>query len=152
MREEIVDIVAWAVTQLQQNTFDTKQFDWLEEKGFTPKEISIAFSWLSDNIATKIPNELVLAITNPPNSFRIFTAEEKDFFSEEAYKTITKFMAIGLIRSFHIDIILDKAETIGLYKINNDFVLKFVAYFMLDIPTPDENLIRFNFCGNESIN
>jgi uncharacterized protein Smg (DUF494 family) len=152
MRERIVDIVTWAVIQMQQNKFDKSQLNSLEEKGFTPKEISIAFSWLSDKFDTQTPNEFILAITNPPQSFRVFTDEEKSFFTDEAYSTIIKLMSAGLIRHFHIDMIIEKAEMVGLYKINNDMVRQFVAYYMFDVPTPAENTIRFNFCGNESVN
>ena len=152
MRERIVDIIAWAVTQMQQDKLNKKELDILLEKGFSQKEISIAFSWLSDKFDTKVPNELILSITHPPNSFRFLTKEERNFFTDDAYNTIMKFVSIGLIRSFHIEMIMEKVLSLGLYEINNDLVRQFVAHYMFDVPTPDENLVRFNFCGNESIN
>jgi len=152
MREKIVDIVVWAVTQIQQNSFDKEQYLLLEEKGFTPKEMSIAFSWLSNKLNTKTPNELALAISSPLRSIRFFTEEEMYFFTAEAYNTIIKLMAVGIIRSYHIDMLIEKAEAIGLCQITNDIVRQFVAHYMFDVPLPEENFIRLNLCGNESIN
>jgi len=152
MREKIVDIVVWAVTQIQQDKFDKTQYLLLEQKGYTPKEMSIAFSWLSDRLSAKTPNELVLAITSPLRSFRYFTEDEMYYFTAEAYNTVIKLMSVGLIRAYHIDMIIEKAESMGLQSINNDMVHSFVAYYMFDIPLPEENVTRLNLCGNESIN
>jgi uncharacterized protein Smg (DUF494 family) len=150
--ERIVDIVAWAVVQIQQDRFDTEQLFQLEKAGFTPKEISIAFSWLSEKINTKIPNEVSVAIVNPSHSYRFFTDEEKEFFTDEAFNNIIKFMSFGLIKPEHLDIIFERADALGLKKVTNELVRQFVAFFIFDVPHPNEHIARFNLSGDESIN
>ena len=151
MSEKLVDIVTWAVTQMQQDKIDKKQLKLLEQAGFSPKEISIAFSWLSDKMDIDKPAKLDI-VMEPQQTFRIFNDAEKEFFTEEAYNNVIKLMAVGLIRPYHLEIIFDKAKSLGFYKISNDMVRQFIAFFIFDVPLPDENLVRFNFCGNESIN
>ncbi len=150
--ERIVDVVAWAVAQIQQERFDAEQFFSLEKAGFTAKEISIAFSWLSEKINTKLPNEVSVAMVTPSHSYRFFTDEEKDCFTEDAFNNITKFMSLGLIKPAHLDIIFERADALGLHKVTNELVRQFVAFFVFDVPHPDENFARFNLSGDESIN
>ncbi|MCL2039678.1 MAG: DUF494 domain-containing protein [Bacteroidetes bacterium] len=150
--ERIVDIVAWAVAQIQHDHFDAEQFYMLERAGFTPKEISIAFSWLSEKINTKIPNEVSVAMASPSQSYRYFSDEEKECFTEEAFNNITKFMSLGLIKPGHLDIIFDRASILGLKKVTNELVRQFVAFFIFEAPHPNENFARFNLSGDESVN
>ena len=152
MSKKIVDVVAWAVGILQQENFDGVDIFAMMEKGFTSKEISIAFSWLSSKINTKELNEVALSVVNPPQSFRFLTEEEKNLFTEEGYNTIKKLISVGLIKSWHLDMIFKRAEYFGHYKINDEAIRQFVAFFIFDIPYPEENIVRLNFDGDESIN
>jgi uncharacterized protein Smg (DUF494 family) len=107
---------------------------------------------MAEQFENKKPNELMFSLVNPSKSFRIFSEEEKKVLTEEAHKTIITLLSLGIIRSAHVDMIMEKAESIGFKKITNDMVRQFVAYYMFDVPTPDEVSVRYSLCGNENIN
>ena len=151
MHERILDVIVWTVSQLKHND-DIQSLEQLTEKGFTKQEISIAFSWIAEQFENKKPNELIFSLVKPSDSFRIFSEEEKKFFTEEAYTTILKLLSLDIIRPDHIEYIIEKANDLSFKKITDDMVRQFVAHYMFELDPSHDAYTRYSLSGNESIN
>ena len=152
MNEKVVDVIIWIVTQLKANKLDNVRLENLLKSGFTEKEISTAFSWILEKLESKQPNELMMLQIFPSKSFRVFHDTEKAFFTKDAFTSIVRLLSIGLMSNEHLEIMIDKAETFGFSKINDEMVKQYVAAFMFDVPPPNHTGSRVTLNCYDSIN
>jgi uncharacterized protein Smg (DUF494 family) len=152
MNGKIVDVIVWSLSNLKEDTLTRQTVNALVDKGFTDKEISTAFSWISEKLQTYEPNELIMQQVFPAKSFRIFNEIERSYFSKDSYSKLIQMLTIGLIRSEHIDMLLERAEYFGYKEITTDMINTFVASYVFDVPSLEYRGNRYTLTGYECIN
>lgn len=154
MSEKIVDIVAWTLEMLQHNhnLNDTVVVKQLLQHGFAVKDISVAFSWILEQLQNDRITNLKVSMASQNGSFRIFSREEEKAFTKDAFSTITKLLSAGVILAPHVEIIFEHLQNTNITKIDNKMVQDIVIQLMFDIPMIEDNNVRYSLYGNESIN
>lgn len=153
MNENIIDIIAMTIADFQtKGKTKTMAMKAMRSRGFSDKEISIAFSWLADKLDKKFPSELVDLQTHTERAFRLFDAEEQEYFTPNAYNDLIRYISIGLIGSEHIDIMLEKINMFMVSKITSKMLKQFIASYIFDAPFPEQTGSSSQLSGNATIN
>lgn len=115
----IMEIVLYLVGEMQDRKeladIDTST---LETLGYTPMEISTAFSWLFDKVARSMTEEALYTSAKPFSaagrmSFRPFHEVEHSLLSREARGFLLQLREIGLIGDGELEMIIDRLWYLG---------------------------------------
>lgn len=152
MQERIIEIIIFLISELHQKRELTfSDFNALLELGFTNSEISTALSWLIDK--SEINNDKII---NAPiyfeNSFRILNENEKDIFTKEAWGKILQMNTLGLMPNEYIEMMIDKAESLGLKDINEEQLKHFIASTVFNLQFKDMYGSRLMLNSDDTIN
>jgi uncharacterized protein Smg (DUF494 family) len=112
MQERIIEIIVYLVNEMRNNKslgeIDVKV---LEEGGFTPAEIGVAFSWLFDRLA--VNDEIVSQSSRGERSYRILHDVEKMVISPEAQGYLIQLRELGILSDAMVETVIDRAMISG---------------------------------------
>ena len=108
MREKIVEIIVYLMSELRNNIpLGDIDLSVLTNSGYTPTEISTAFSWLYEKI--NLGENLVTEISkSSPHSHRVLHDAERMVFTPEAYGYLIQLRELRLITEADIETVIDR--------------------------------------------
>jgi uncharacterized protein Smg (DUF494 family) len=108
MREKIVEILVYLMGELRNNIpLGEIDLSVLTNSGYTPTEISTAFSWLYEKI--NLGENLVKGISkSSPHSHRVLHDAERMVFTPEAHGFLIQLRELGLISEEDIEAVIDR--------------------------------------------
>ncbi|HVN47310.1 MAG TPA: DUF494 family protein [Bacteroidota bacterium] len=132
MQERIVEIILYLVNELKSNKrLSDVDVSSLERDGYTPSEISSAFSWLFERLAV---GQLVIAPTaGNINSHRLLNDAEKMIVSPQAAGYLMQCQQLGIISNADIEAIVERIMTAGFSSVGLTEMKSFVASYLFDI-------------------
>ncbi len=108
MREKIVEIIVYLMGELR-NDIPLGEIDLsvLTNNGYTPTEISTAFSWLYEkiNLGESLAKEVG---KSSPHSHRILHDAERMVFTAEAFGYLIQLRELGLTTDEQIETVIDR--------------------------------------------
>ncbi len=96
------------VRQYQKSSID---INFLTKSGYTPAEISTAFSWLFDHIT--LGDDLIVGV-NSSHSHRIFHEVERLAIGSEAQGYLIQLRELGLITNDDVEVVIGRVMMSGL--------------------------------------
>lgn len=141
MKENVLDVLSY----LFDNYLD---LDWgvmgdentlvceLEQAGFPVQEIDKAFMWLGDLIDLDVKE--ISFISEPTNSFRIFTWEERAKLDLECQGMLIALEHDGFLDPIAREIIIDRALAIEVEKLTLSHFKRVIGLVMLNRSWSDE--------------
>ncbi len=108
MHERIIEIIAHVIAQMREvPNLNDVVVDELSAQGYTPTEISTAFSWLIDRMefADQVISNDDIANTV---SFRILDHRERSSLGAETFGYLLQMLQLGLISNEHLEILIDR--------------------------------------------
>ncbi len=132
MRERIVEIIVYLMGELQNNTpIGEIDLSVLTSNGYTPAEISTAFSWLYDRI--NLGENLITEVgKGSVHSHRVLHEAERMVFSPDAYGYLIQLREIGLIKEADIEAVIDRVMMAGYATAGMEEVKSIVASLLLE--------------------
>jgi uncharacterized protein Smg (DUF494 family) len=139
MQEKIVEILIHVLSEIQKTNKPLTEIDItaLEKKGYTPSEISTAFSWLVDRIQEKGETKN----NRQEHSFRILHAVEKEVISSEAFGYLLSLHELNLISDEELETIIERAMMSGFDKLDQEEI-RMIALSVLFDAAKSDNIIR----------
>ncbi|MFN8358408.1 MAG: DUF494 family protein [Candidatus Kapaibacterium sp.] len=154
MHERIIEIIALILAQLRRdNSLQSINLDEISKRGYTPAEISTAYSWLLDRFAHGV-TALSEIVNTEKQSFRILHQAERDAFSTEAWGELVEYHALGFLTNELIEEIITRIMISGIQKISGSTLKQLIAMMLLNstnhaIRSPGAQVM---LTGNETIN
>lgn len=152
MIERIIEIIVFVISELR-NHKDIADINLskLRDLGYTNSEISTAFSWLVDRVEFSEDLFSGSEITNK-NSFRMLHEAEKELFTDKALGEIIQLQSLGIIKSAHIELIIERAIMTEHDKIDSNALKSFVAHTIFSQNINPVGASRIMLNGSDSIN
>jgi len=153
MQERIIEIIVYLLAEFQQEKPE-ENYSELSQKlisrGYTENEINIAFSWISNHLqgeqADALP-ELNYANT----AVRVLHDLEKLVVSAEGYGYILQLWHLGLINENDVEIIIERALTVGTTNVTLEDIKSIVASIIFGPESSNSFDGYFFHQGNNSI-
>jgi Smg protein len=152
MRERIVEIIVYLMSELR-NDIPLNEIDLsvLTSHGYSPTEISTAFTWLYDKINTG--EKMVSHVSaSSPHSFRVLHDAERMVLSSEAYGYLIQLREIGLIAESDIESIIDRVMLAGYPVAGLAEVKSITAAVLLDNDDSYNTGSRIMLNNNDTVN
>ncbi|MBM4159506.1 MAG: DUF494 domain-containing protein [Ignavibacteria bacterium] len=131
MQERIVEIILFLVNELKSNKqLSEVDVSLLTDSGYTPTEISTAFSWLFERLS--IGQQLVSEERDTRLSHRVLHEAEKMIVTPEAYGYLLQCRQLGLLSNADIETIIEKIMAAGFSTVGVPEMKSFVAGVLLD--------------------
>ncbi len=131
MQERIVEIILFLVNELKSNKqLSEVDVSFLTDNGYTPTEISTAFSWLFERLS--IGQEIVSEERDTRLSHRVLHEAEKMIVTPEAYGYLLQCRELGLLSNADIETIIEKVMAAGFSTVGVAEMKSFVAGVLLD--------------------
>jgi len=131
MQERIVEIILFLVNELKSNKqLSEVDVSFLTDNGYTPTEISTAFSWLFERLS--IGQEIVSEERDTRLSHRVLHEVEKMIVTPEAYGYLLQCRELGLLSNADIETIIEKVMAAGFSTVGVAEMKSFVAGVLLD--------------------
>jgi uncharacterized protein Smg (DUF494 family) len=112
MRENIVDIIAYLMTELRSNhPINEHTVVRLNGKGYSQTEISTAFSWLADRAG--VQEFIATAIEGTSDSIRILHEFEKMFIEIDVYGYILQLWQLGVLSHTQVEEVIEQSIATG---------------------------------------
>ena len=132
MQERIIEIIVYLVNEMRNNKalgdIDVKA---LEEGGFTPAEISTAYSWLFDKLAAS--DQMAQHVERQlERSHRILHDVEKMVLAPEAHGYLIQLRELGIINDAMFESVIDRAMMSGYTKIGLEETRVIVASLVFE--------------------
>jgi len=126
MKEKVVELLILIMSEMHDNKpLAEIDLDELKERGFTPSEISTAFSWLMDH--TEGERTAPFRGSAAPGSRRLFHDAEKFVFSTEAQGYLIQARELGLLDDRDLETVIERAMMAGYEKLTVAEVRDIVA-------------------------
>ena len=108
MREKIVEIIVYLMGELRNNIpLGEIDLSVLTNNGYTPTEISTAFSWLYEKIS--LGENLAKEVgKSSPHSHRVLHDAERMVFTAEAFGYLIQLRELGLTTDEQIETVIDR--------------------------------------------
>lgn len=110
----------------------------LEEAGFDPKEISLAFDWLGE--LAEIERLAATLVNKPGNSIRVYAYEEESKLDMACRGYLHSLEAMGLVDACVREIIIDRAMAIEAESLSLQQFKRIIGLVMLNKAPQDEML------------
>lgn len=131
MQERIVEIILFLVNELKSNKqLSEVDVSFLTENGYTPTEISTAFSWLFERLS--VGQQLVSGETDTRLSHRVLHDAEKMIITPEGYGYLLQCRQLGLLTNADIETIIERIMAAGFSSVGGPEMKSFVAGMLLD--------------------
>ena len=153
MHERIIEIIALILAQLRRdNSLHSINLDEISKRGYTPSEISTAYSWLLDRFAHGVTS-LTDIVNTEKQSFRILHQAEREAFSKEAWGELVEYHALGFLTNEFIEEIITRIMISGIHQISGTTLKQLIAMMLLTTsnqahPSPGAQMM---LTGNETI-
>jgi uncharacterized protein Smg (DUF494 family) len=151
MREKIVEIIVYLMSELRNNTpLGEIDLSVLTNSGYTPTEISTAFSWLYEKI--NLGENLTTEISkSSPHSHRVLHDAERMVFTAEAYGYLIQLRELQLISEEDIETVIDRVmladyPTAGVHETKS-----IIASILLESDDSHNSGSRIMFNGKDTI-
>ncbi len=108
MHERIIEIIAHVIAQMgETRTINDVVVDELSAQGYTPTEISTAFSWLIDRMEF---GDQVISNDDIANSasFRILDGRERTAVGADTFGYLLQMLQLGLISNEHLEMLIER--------------------------------------------
>ncbi len=150
MKERVVEILVYLMFEIESNKrlSEIDVVD-LKEKGYTPSEISAAFSWLYDNFPVQDGRVTLQGIPSR-ESRRLLHDAEKLIMSTEAQGYLMQLYELGLIDNRDMEGVLERAITSGFEKLTIGEIQEIIAS-VLFAKSNRWNERRFAINNNDTI-
>ncbi len=132
MQEKIVEILVYLIAELQKNTpLGDIDLNVLSNKGYTPAEISAAFSWLYEKI--NVGDSIVTDVAKgSPHSHRVLHDAERMVILPDAYGYLIQLREIGLITDLDIELVIDRVMMSGYVAIGIEEIKTLVTFVLAE--------------------
>ena len=132
MKEKIVEIIVYLMSELRNNTpLNEIDLSVLTNSGYTPTEISTAFSWLYEKIdvAENLPAEVA---RRSAHSRRVLHDAERLVITPDAFGYLVQLREIGLVTEMDIEAVIDRIMMAGYMSVGIPEIKTLVAALMLE--------------------
>jgi len=131
MQERIVEIILYLVNELKSNKrLNDVDVSSLERDGYTPSEISSAFSWLFERIS--VGQALTSQTAGDSASHRLLNDAEKRVITPPAFGYLMQCQQLGIVSNLDVEAILERIMAAGFSSIGLTEVKSFVASHLFD--------------------
>lgn len=131
MQERIVEIILFLVNELKSNKqLSEVDVSFLTQNGYTPTEISTAFSWLFERLS--VGQQLVSGETDTRLSHRVLHDAEKMIITPEGHGYLLQCRQLGLLTNADIETIIERIMAAGFSSVGVPEMKSFVAGMLLD--------------------
>jgi uncharacterized protein Smg (DUF494 family) len=142
MHEKIVEIIVYLMTELRSNhpISETTVRD-LSNQGYTPTEISAAFSWLADKASLQEHEREV--VEAHPHSVRLLHEFEQMFISPEVYGYLLQLYQLSVVSHDQMEMIIERCMMSGMQPVDMDMAKSIVASLLFTstmFDTPGQRL------------
>ena len=151
MREKIVEIIVYLMGELRNNIpLGEIDLSVLTNNGYTPTEISTAFSWLyekftlGENLAKDVSK-------SSPHSHRVMHEAERSVFTNEAQGYLIQLRELGLIQDSEIETVIDRVMLADYASAGIQETKSIVASILLEGDSQRTSGSRMMFNGKDSI-
>jgi len=152
MRERIVEIIVYLMSELRNNTpLNEIDLSVLTSSGYTPTEISTAFTWLFEKISVG-ENVLSAVSQSSPHSHRLLHDAERMVLAPDAYGYLIQLREIGLISESDIESVIDRVMLAGYSVATMAEVKSITAAVLLDNDDSYNTGSRVMLNNNDTIN
>jgi uncharacterized protein Smg (DUF494 family) len=132
MQEKIVEILIYLIGELQKNTPIAEiDLSILSKSGYTPAEISTAFTWLYEKIE-RGENIIIDQSTRSPHSQRILHDAERMVITPEAFGYLIQMRELGIISDIDIEVIIDRVMMSGYFSVDVEEMKSQAAALVLE--------------------
>jgi uncharacterized protein Smg (DUF494 family) len=132
MQERIVEIILYLVNELKSNKrLSDVDVSSLERDGYTPSEISSAFSWLFERIS--VGQALMTPTAGDRASHRLLNDAEKNVINPQASGYLMQCQQLGIISNVDIEAIIERIMVAGFATVGLTEIKSFVASYLFDV-------------------
>ncbi len=150
MQERIVEIILFLVNEMKSNKqLSEVDVSFLTENGYTPTEISTAFSWLFERLS--VGHKLVLGEADTRLSHRVLHDAEKMIITPEGYGYLLQCRQLGLLTNSDIETIIERIMAAGFSSVGVPEMKSFVAGMLLDSDSPTGRSGRIALNSSDTI-
>ncbi len=137
--ERLIEILVYIATELSKK----KQIEEIDvitllNKGYSRGEISLALSWIVENLENG-KSTLYQNLNSNNKSFRYLHEAEKHLFSSDGWQELNQLYNLGILSYEIMETFIDRAMLMGLKNINAQQVKQFIAGLIFE---PNSN---FNY-------
>lgn len=122
--DRVLEIVVLLMTHIKESRGLLENLedisDSLRSQGFTDNEITTAYSWVLDQLQTD--SQLLHTISQPSNSYRVFSEKERQHFDKDALGYIMQLRHLGLLNLSQLETVLERGALVGPAPINIDHI------------------------------
>jgi uncharacterized protein Smg (DUF494 family) len=132
MQERIVEIILYLVNELKSNKrLSDVDVTSLERDGYTPSEISSAFSWLFERIS--VGQALTTPTAGDSASHRLLNDVEKTVIHPQAAGYLMQCQQLGIISNMDVEAIIERIMVAGFSSVGLTEIKSFVASYLFDV-------------------
>ena len=132
MQERIVEIILFLVNELRSNKrLNDVDVSLLTRDGYTQSEISSAFSWLFERLASG--RSITEANNGSVMSHRILNDAEKMIVGSQAYGYLIQCQQLGILNNSDVETIVEKIVMAGFSSVGLPEMKSFVAGYLFDM-------------------
>jgi uncharacterized protein Smg (DUF494 family) len=132
MQERIVEIILYLVNELKSHKrLSDVDVSSLERDGYTPSEISSAFSWLFERIS--VGQALTTPTAGDSASHRLLNDAEKNVINPLAAGYLMQCQQLGIISNLDVEAIIERIMAAGFSSIGQTEMKSFVASYLFDV-------------------
>jgi len=132
MQERIVEIILYLVNELKSHKrLSDVDVSSLEQDGYTPSEISSAFSWLFERIS--VGQALTTPTAGDSASHRLLNDVEKTVIHPQAAGYLMQCQQLGIISNMDVEAIIERIMVAGFSSVGLTEIKSFVASYLFDV-------------------
>ncbi|HTR80892.1 MAG TPA: DUF494 family protein [Bacteroidota bacterium] len=151
MREKIVEIIVYLMGALRNNTpLGEIDLSVLTNNGYTPTEISTAFSWVYEKISTG-ENLAKDVSKSSPHSHRVLHEAERMVFTPDAQGYLIQLRELGLISDEEIESVIDRVMLADYVTAGIPETKSIIASILLEGSDQQKSGSRMMFNGKDTI-
>ena len=152
MKERIVEIIVYLISELK-NNIPLNEIDLtvLTTNGYTPMEISTAFSWLYEKIDSEenVPADVA---ESSPHSHRVLHEAERSVLSPDAFGYLVQLRELGLLKESDIEAVIDRVMLAGYMAVSIPEIKSIVAALLLELDDSRSTGSRIMLNSKDTIN
>ena len=150
MYERVVEIILMLMNELKSNKqLADVDVSTLSKSGYTPSEISTAFSWLFDQISTG--REMMASGAPAGSSHRVLHDAERMVISPEAHGYLLQWIDLGVLDQADAELIIEKVMAAGFSQVGLDEMKSFIAGMLFQLDDSGRDGPRFSLGANDTI-
>ncbi|MDZ7268531.1 MAG: DUF494 domain-containing protein [candidate division KSB1 bacterium] len=117
MNERVVEILVYIMSEIRGKKSNPERLELISrdllQRGYSPSEISFAFSWLFERYSGESEELLYTASTTRPGAVRILHEAERAVLSTEAYGYLLQLKQLRLLSDLELEQVIERALMTG---------------------------------------